>query len=179
MLAIASTQQQKHKETNREKKGGERSLQENLKTVHWIVSWEFLLHTLFSKSFIFLSNTPRQLYVFWCLLTICTNPDTLPKLELPDLCVEIQHLEGVVFSNDRKIDPKNGLWWHWISRIVPSASIAHPLWRTVEGELSGKSHLWGVIPIWIGIGKGKASPGCIGVNVRSDKNCVEKWKRLI
>ena len=31
-------------------------------------------------------------YVFRCLLTICTNPDTLPKLKLPDLCVEIQHL---------------------------------------------------------------------------------------
>ena len=45
-------------------------------------------------------------YVFRCLLTICTNPDTLPKLKLPDLCVEIQHLEGVVFLMIEKLTPK-------------------------------------------------------------------------
>ena len=105
MLAIASTQQQKHKETNREKKGGERSLQENLKTIHRIVSWKFLLHTLFSKSFIFLSNTRAITYFVVSLLfapiqTRCPSSSSLISVW------KFSTWRGR-FSNNRKIDPKN------------------------------------------------------------------------
>ena len=105
MLTIASTQHQQHKETNREKKGGEWSLQENLKTIHRIVSWEFLLHSLFLKSFIFCQ-------IHW-QLRISLSPYYLhqsrhvAQARAPWSLCGNSAPRRIRFSNDRKIDPKN------------------------------------------------------------------------
>ena len=111
---LASTQHQKHKETNREKKGGERPLQENLKTIHWIVSWEFLHHDLVSKSFIFCQIHGK--------LRISLSPYYLHQSRHVDQAQAPWSLcgnsapRGSRFLMIEKLTPKmSGLWWHWIS----------------------------------------------------------------